>query len=622
MLATKRISAQRPATTTRRTVLRGIPPAALLPVVAPRPANRRTLIVRAAAPSAPSAPERHDDNDNNNSGLPKFGGGLDAAASAAAAKWTMMAGNPFGSFGGSLGATMERSPLSFVMPTPVQKQPVLDDGGDGSGIGRRNHNGGGGGDGGDDDDDDYFDEEGDGEGEGQGDNNGGLFMRTLLIPEAYDALSIAAVFGEWMRTVADLPLILRRAVEMGLFSSAQLVRFFSMDVRPSVARTVTRTLPPTWAREFVGRLMADPAFAQKLALESLFAASASMFYEWRVRGENFRSELDLATINSIGLAGATAAAVWMLAPTRSYGAMNKFPWQQMLEGLPNCVFDVSGPLRHYSVQTRLSSFFAKAAELSAVGAAAGVVTSLASTAAVEVRRRAPGGNPTFEPSVPVPELGRSSGGLAAFFATNVNLRYQAIGGLDRFLFGHSHFLWAYLGLSGATRLASMAVGETSRPWFQGLPAAPPMVPLTRTITRRVSKRVSKRVPRSSLAAAAAVAVPASYEETYAGEEGMPSVSMAEDGGLEGASSSYAMARGEEATASGEELEGGVSEGAGSSSSSKRQRKSSKGSRRGGAGGELSGDLQQAVSETYDAASQLMQQATGGGGGAGSRIQMA
>ena len=69
-------------------------------------------------------------------------------------------------------------------------------------------------------------------------------MRTV-IPESYDKLSIAAVFAEWMRTVSDLPLIIRRAVEMGLFSSAQLVRFFSLDVRPSMARAVSRNLPPT-----------------------------------------------------------------------------------------------------------------------------------------------------------------------------------------------------------------------------------------------------------------------------------------------------------------------------------------------------------------------------------------
>ena len=48
-------------------------------------------------------------------------------------------------------------------------------------------------------------------------------------------------------------------------------------------------LPPLqWARGFVGRLMADPAFVQKLVFEQLMAFSASMYYEWRVRGDQFK----------------------------------------------------------------------------------------------------------------------------------------------------------------------------------------------------------------------------------------------------------------------------------------------------------------------------------------------
>jgi hypothetical protein len=104
---------------------------------------------------------------------------------------------------------------------------------------------GGGGDGGGDDDDDYFnegDDDGDGEG-GEGSASTGFFR--AVIPESYDKFSIGAVFAEWMRTVQELPAILRQAVTMGLFSSAQLVRFFSMDVRPSVTRAVSRRLPPT-----------------------------------------------------------------------------------------------------------------------------------------------------------------------------------------------------------------------------------------------------------------------------------------------------------------------------------------------------------------------------------------
>ena len=43
--------------------------------------------------------------------------------------------------GSSLGATMERSKLNFVMPTPVVQGPKLDDGSNGGDIGKHNHNG-------------------------------------------------------------------------------------------------------------------------------------------------------------------------------------------------------------------------------------------------------------------------------------------------------------------------------------------------------------------------------------------------------------------------------------------------------------------------------------------------
>lgn len=152
-------------------------------------------------------------------------------------------GKDFGS-GSSLSMVMERSKLEFVMPTPPQQAPKLDDGGSGGDDGKHNHHGGGGGDGDGGDDDDYFGGEGDGEGDGQGGGGGGGdgFFRTAL-PELYDRLTIGAVLQEWYKTIAELPLFIRRAVEMGLFSSAQLVRFLSMDVRPNVARSVSRTLP-------------------------------------------------------------------------------------------------------------------------------------------------------------------------------------------------------------------------------------------------------------------------------------------------------------------------------------------------------------------------------------------
>lgn len=450
--------------------------------------SRQTLLVRAST-MAPRMP--NNSNEESNKELGGFN------ASMGVPNTTMARGGGGGDMGSgsSLGATMERSRMNFVMPTPVVQGPKLDDGGSGGDIGKINRNGGGGGDGGGDDDD-YFGEGEDGDGDGEGEARDGFFR--IAIPESYDKFSIGAVLAEWMKTVQDLPAILRQAVTMGLFSSAQLVRFFAMDVRPNVTRTISRRLPPSVAREFVGRLMADPGFVQKLVLESSFSALASLAYEYRLRGDKFKGEIDLALINTFGMAAATAATVWLLAPSRSFGSIQKFPWQQMIEGLPNCVFDSSGPLRTFTKQARAAGFCAKMAELSAVGALTGTATALLAQAAVAVRQRS---DPEFQPSTPVPSIGRSSAGLAAFFALNANVRYQLIGGLDRFLFDRTNFLWTYVGLSGAARLISNQVGELSRPWWQGLPAPSTLARAEAAyvpMPRKVRKKVSKKVPRSRL----------------------------------------------------------------------------------------------------------------------------
>ena len=399
--------------------------------------------------------------------------------------------------GSALGTLLHRNRVQIIMPTPPEQAPKLDDGGDGGGLGKNNHNGGGGGDGGGDDDD-YFGggEDGDGEG-GDGGGGGGVPWLRLKLPELFDRLAIGAVLQEWYKTVADLPLFIRRSVEMGLFSSAQLVRFLSMDVRPGATRAVSRALPTAWAREFVGRLMADPAFVQKLVIEQTLAFSASMLHEWRTRGDAFKRELDLAVINSMGLAAAVGAAVWITAPSRAIGAAHKWPWQRMLAGLPQCVFDASGPLRSYTPAARVGGFFASMAQLSAAGAAAGAATSALSHAAVALRRRA---DPSFEPSVPVPDASRASGGLGAFFALNANARYQLLGGLDALLFGRAAALSTYVALSGAARVASTAAGELTRPWWQGLATETaashlqPRKPRVRKVKRRVVKRAAAAAP--------------------------------------------------------------------------------------------------------------------------------
>jgi hypothetical protein len=213
-------------------------------------AQRHALLIHSPPPHTPPQQEAHKERS-------EAGGGGSSGAAArpfnaafmAVPAVTMAKGGGGGSgnmgAGSSMSMTMERSKLQFVMPTPPQSAPKLDDGGSGGDSGKNNRNGGGGGDGDGGDDDDYFGGEGEGDGDGSGGGGGAGrdgFFRTA-VPELYDRLTLQAVLAEWYRTVAELPLFIRRAVEMGLFSSAQLVRFLSMDVRPNMARAVSRALP-------------------------------------------------------------------------------------------------------------------------------------------------------------------------------------------------------------------------------------------------------------------------------------------------------------------------------------------------------------------------------------------
>jgi hypothetical protein len=293
-----------------------------------------------------------------------------------------------------------------------------------------------------------------------------VFFRRVF-QELYDAKAIAAVLQEWYKTMGDLPGILRQAAEMGMFSSAALVRFMSMDVRPNVTRMVTRSLPPSVSREVVGRLMADPAFMQKLALEQMITIGASIIYEARVRGENFWKEFDLVAVNTLSLAAANAAVVYLVAPTRAAPAPARHEWQNMLAKLPNNVFEGTTPLRSYSNNSRVASFFVKAAELSGVGMLAGGLQSALSQGVVALRKRS---DASFEPSMKVPSIQQNALGMAATCGVFANARYQIIAGFDRYLFENANYLWSYLTLSGLLRTASTAIGDQTRQFMCGLPA--------------------------------------------------------------------------------------------------------------------------------------------------------
>ena len=138
----------------------------------------------------------------------------------------------FGSHSG--GAVLDKKKVT-VRQTQKTSEPKLDQGGGSGGIGKIISFGGDGGDDGGDDDD-YFKPGGSDDGDGD-------IIRPLQ--ELYDPKALAAVLAEWGRTIADIPLFIQQSVQLGAYSSAQLMRFMTMDVRPNVTRTATRMLTPS-----------------------------------------------------------------------------------------------------------------------------------------------------------------------------------------------------------------------------------------------------------------------------------------------------------------------------------------------------------------------------------------
>ena len=418
--------------------------------------------------------------------------------------------------GGGGAATLEKVSMDLSSSVQSVAAPKLSDGDNGGNNGGKINNGGGGGDGDEGDDDDWFDEE-----DGDGDEGGYISLREG-IPETFEREAIQAVLSEWFKTIASLPAGLRMAVEMGVVSSAQLVRFMSVDVRPSVVRVVSRSTPQWASRAFVGRLMAEPAFLYKLAFEQAVTVAAGTMYEVAHRGDKLKKEWDLAASNVAQMCVANLATVWLCTPSRSFGGVQKFGWQKALAGMPNNAFDRAGPLRPYTTGTRIASVVAKGAELSAVGVVIGGAFSGLNNLLVKSHKKKEGKK--WKPAVPVPDVKTSALGMGAFLGLSCNARYQLIGGADRWMTDRLTSLGSAITATALMRLTNNQVGEQTRLFLLGLPLHAQRQRVRGTTgytrasskksaggvrkTKKVKRKVKRKVPAAAVAADATVAPPA------------------------------------------------------------------------------------------------------------------
>ncbi|KAM7252419.1 hypothetical protein ACFE04_024302 [Oxalis oulophora] len=316
-------------------------------------------------------------------------------------------------------------------------------------------------------------------------------------PELFDRKFVDAVLNEWKKTMMDLPAGIRQAYEMGLVSSAQMVKFLAINARPTTVRYISRGLPEGISRAFIGRpfgevnicestrkkyggriqvyvlssndlflhrMIADPAFLYKLLLEQVGTIGCTVWWELKTRKDRIKEEWDLALLNVLTATACNAIVVWSLAPSRSYGNTFQFDLQNTLQKLPNNIFEKSYPLREFDLQKRIHSLFYKAAELSIVGLGAGAVQGTLSNYLGSKKKN--------RLSVTNPSLSTYALGYGAFLGLYANFRYQMLCGFDKALSNHFDVIGVALFFTTTLRLLNVQLGERSKHAWLGIEADP------------------------------------------------------------------------------------------------------------------------------------------------------
>ena len=300
-----------------------------------------------------------------------------------------------------------------------------------------------------------------------------------------------------------LPGFLKLLAQMQYYSTAQWVRYLTVQDRPNVFRAIERGLAkfPDARSGFVGRMLADPAFMQKTALEGSMATTVALLHEVHVRGKRIKSEWDYALINAVCMGTGAAVCSALVAPSKTPSPpRSTFPWQQMLHELPNNAFESSTPARQFRVPQRVSSVVAKGVEVSAVHAiAGGASAALQHCASLAHQSR----DRRYRPTTPIPGISRAAGGMGVYGGLAANSRLQAAAGLERVLLEHAKVstTWQVMGLATAFRGISQlalenpwgwgpkAVTACSRPALQGTPV--------HHVRPRRRRRVAKRAPQQA-----------------------------------------------------------------------------------------------------------------------------
>ncbi|CAN6337315.1 unnamed protein product [Urochloa humidicola] len=253
----------------------------------------------------------------------------------------------------------------------------------------------------------------------------------------FDRAEIARVMNAAGRRTEALPQDLQKGIDLGVVSPEILQNFFDLEKYPVMAELIHRF------QGFRERLLADPKFLQRLAIEEAISITTTLLAQYERRKGRFFEEIDYVLTDTIRGSVVDFFTVWLPAPTISVlqyaddGSGQSLEFVRGLLGsLPDNAFqkNILGP--DWNIKQRIAAVLVGGLKLASVGFISSVGAGVSSDLVYAARG-------IVKPSEKV-EAGRkrtpiwkSAAVYSCFLGTSANLRYQIIAGLVEYRLGES-----------------------------------------------------------------------------------------------------------------------------------------------------------------------------------------
>ncbi|KAF6255296.1 hypothetical protein COO60DRAFT_1471217 [Scenedesmus sp. NREL 46B-D3] len=236
--------------------------------------------------------------------------------------------------------------------------------------------------------------------------------------------ALVALLAAAGKSASSLPADMAAAITKNKVTAEILQRYLEMEA----------SLLLGWLLKFPGfreRLLADPSFLTKLAIEVGIGVCTKCTAEYAKRGESFNKELDFVAANVVMAIIADFMLVWLPAPTLSYAAAASASkanlFGRLFAGCPDNAFQKVQPgMPAYTLMQRLGAPLRNGLKLACVGFSASMIGVCMTNALMAVRQAL---DPGFVQLNQSQDVITTSLAYGAYMATSSNIRYQVLAGV-------------------------------------------------------------------------------------------------------------------------------------------------------------------------------------------------